>query len=430
MNRTGQRLLFLSYFFPPVREIAAVRTGNIAKQLVARGWQVQVVTPRPELWLHTDRDAAAALAASGPSLQCLTTDHRWRSLAAGIIASRGRSTGRLVAAVCRRAAQRLGIDPFIGWASCAERACEAVREGDVDLILASGPPFSAFAIALHLSERLRVPYVLDYRDLWTAGNPFAPRSPGRRAAALEERVVRQAAAITSVSPSSAEVIGTRFGTHTKVQVITNGYDPEGLATVEPTAFDDFALVYAGRLYPPRRVLRPVFRALSALVAENWRFHYYGPSARHVAAEAAEAQVTNRVVLHGNVPRREALAAIKGAGVTVIVNTIGTKASRSEHGVVPGKLFETLGLGSPVLLVAAPGGDAERIVGSSGLGQSFNGEDIEGIRAYLLRLMGGWRPQPHAMQSYGWPHLGQRFHELLLTATQAGPGSSEVVEAWS
>ena len=54
MSEVRPKLLFLVWNFPPVQAIASVRTWNVAKYLARLGWDVTVVTPRPELWRHLE----------------------------------------------------------------------------------------------------------------------------------------------------------------------------------------------------------------------------------------------------------------------------------------------------------------------------------------------------------------------------------------
>src|SRR6476660_703333 len=86
----------------------------------------------------------------------------------------------------------------------------------------------------------------------------------------------------------------------------------------------------------------------------WYFHYYGEHGGYVREEALRYGLLDRVVIHGSVPRREALSAVRGAGVTVVITTVHESALPEEKGIVPGKIFETIGLGSPTLVIAPAG----------------------------------------------------------------------------
>src|SRR5207244_10587314 len=132
-----------------------------------------------------------------------------------------------------------------------------------------------------LSKKLARPYIMDYRDPWTevsgviqALQPLVVR--------LEAKLLKGAAAVTTVSRSWAIDLDSRFKVGPKLHVITNGYDSEELAEVKAHNFGHFAIVYAGNFYPPERVITPVLAALKHLEvngkSDEWYFHYYGDDA--------------------------------------------------------------------------------------------------------------------------------------------------------
>jgi hypothetical protein len=82
--------------------------------------------------------------------------------------------GWVAGGISRRIARRIGIDKGIGWVRAAERACARVRPEEVDLILASGSPYSSFVLAERLAKKLARPFVLDYRDPWTKVEGMIP----------------------------------------------------------------------------------------------------------------------------------------------------------------------------------------------------------------------------------------------------------------
>ena len=98
----------------------------------------------------------------------------------------------LAGGIGRRVLARFGIDRTVGWITSAARACRVLTPDDVDVILASGPSFSVFPLAQRVAERLRRPYVLDYRDLWS-GNLHRPDPTAVR---REAAVLRSSAAVT------------------------------------------------------------------------------------------------------------------------------------------------------------------------------------------------------------------------------------------
>jgi glycosyltransferase involved in cell wall biosynthesis len=408
------KLLYLVWEFPPTQSIASVRTWNVAKHLSRLGWDVTVLTPDPRLMRQLEKAERVKAELATEGIKQILTNHHWRFLTPDRLNCRNRGVGWFFGGLCRRVARRLGVSSGIGWTRSAEQASRALRPADVDMILASGPPFSSFVLAERLSKYLQCPYVLDYRDpWWTEIGDILP-SLRWLVERLERRLVAGAAAVTIVSPLWAADLNSRFNISSKLHVITNGYDKADLVDTKPHDFGHFSVVYTGIFYPPTRVITPVFEALERIKAKGraWQFHYYGHQEQHVRDEALRLGISDHVTLHGRVPRSEVLSAIKGADIAVVIASVSNEDSVQINGWIPAKLFETIGLGTPVLLIASPASDAATIAEPTGLVRTFSGEDINGIASFIEDRMSSAAPAQKCVDTITWPHLASRLDAIL------------------
>ena len=417
MSNRRPKLLFLAYYFPPLRAISCVRTSNIAKYLARLGWDVTVVTPHPSAWRHVDNPQETIAALEREGIRRILTSHRWRCLSPDHLNCRNQGLSWFVGGVCRKLADYTCIDREIGWIKAVEQACAFLTAKDVDVILATGSPFIVFELARYLSDRLDCPYVLDYRDPWT-GNPHASNSARSAVVQKEAGLLTGCAAVTIVSPSWALAMDKRFNIGPKLHVITNGYDPEELADIKPYDFGHFAIVYTGNFYPPKRVISPVIAVLKRLQetldskGDKWYFHYYGGQENHVREEAKRLNMMDRVVLHGRVPRIEALSAVQGADIAIVITSVAEEATIEDKGMVTGKVFEALGLRTPILLISPSGSDVKIITETTGLGRSFTANDIDGMASFLTDVMCGLTLEPKNLQSYVWKNIAKRLDDVL------------------
>lgn len=411
------KLLFLACYFPPVRAISAVRTGSLARYLARLGWDVTVVTPHSNVWREVEDSEIILKELDGEGIKRIYTEHHGRCLVPEHLKFWDQNVGWIAGGMCRMIVRRLGIDKHIGWIVAAKRACSALSPKDVDVILVSGKPFAAFGLAKDLSDRLGRPYVLDYRDPWT-GNPHANLPSQSTINREEARLLQGCAAVTMVSPSWGAELDRRYGVGKKVHVVTNGYDSGELATVKPNDFGHCAIVYTGIFYPPRRVISPFLAALKRLkeslndTGNEWYFHYYGVQEDHVREEAVRFGVNDRVVLHGRVPRHEALSAVKGASLAVVVVSVEEQASSDMLGMVPAKIYEAIGLGTPVLLITPSGSDATALLTPTGLVKSFTGSQIEEIASFLMEVVSGKVPQAKNTELFSWSTISRNLDTLL------------------
>lgn len=409
------KLLFFAAYFPPAPTVASVRAWNMARYLARSGWDVTVVTPHPRLLRRKDDPERIERELARDGIRRIHVEFPWSVFWYTNFPDQG--WWRPIYLIFRRLGREIGFDSEKAWFAAAEKACAHLTPDDVDVVMATGGPFGIFATAERVAKRLGRPYVLDYRDSWT-DNPivrfirFTPAIINEQA-----RLLRDAAAITTVSPSLAELLVQR-GAREPVHVVANGYDPELLAGAKPKDFGHFTIVYTGTIYSPGIVIDPLFAALRRLDERgiggpHWRFHYYGSYRFHIARAAKEHGIEHRVVQHGLVPQREALDAIAGANVAVVITSVADEANLREKAIVTGKIFEPLGLHRPVLLIAPPACDVEKVVERTGLATRFVASDTEGIAAFLARLMDGGEGAPlREPEAYAWSNLVKSLDGIL------------------
>jgi glycosyltransferase involved in cell wall biosynthesis len=356
-------------------------------------------------------------------IRCIRTSHRWRALSPVQLRSRDDFLGQVFGGLCRRLSRLLALEREEGWLKEASAACACLRPGDVDLILATAPPFGSLRLARRLARRLNRPYVLDYRDLWL-GNPHAAVRSRRSARHEEQEILDAAAGVVAISPSLAESLKRQFGSGLAVSVITNGYDLDDLQDIRPKEFGHFAVVYTGGFYPPKRVITPIMETLQRLKAVSapgtpeWAFHYYGGSADHVLENARRFDVVDKVVIHGLVPRKEALAAVAGAGVSVVITSVADEGTLADKGVITGKIFESLAFRTPVLAIAPEGSDLEEVLRTEAHGRRFHGGEIEEMTQFLLHSLNTPQQRSEKTRKYDWSMLVGELDGVLREASRS------------
>jgi glycosyltransferase involved in cell wall biosynthesis len=434
-GNTGQvakrpKLLLLAYYFPPVQTIGAVRTGYMARYLNRLGWEVTVVTPHSNVWRNADDSEKISIELDAVGIHRILTGHRWRCLLPTHLKCWDQNGGWVAGGICRTIARHLGVDMHIGWIKEAERACSKLSPKDVDVILASGSPFVGFRLARSLSDRLRRPYVLDYRDPWTQSR-FFDRPPRPETVREEASLLEGCAAVTIASPSWREDLDRRYGVGEKVQVVTNGYDPDEMASVIPYDFGHCAIVYTGTFYHPKIIISPFLAALKCLkespneTNKKWYFHYYGVQEDYVRQQAAHYGLTDRIVLHGRVPRREALSAVKGANLALVISSIHEQSQLIDKGIIPGKIFEAIGFGTPVLLISPFGSDTRALVAPTGLVKSFTGGETQGMVSFLREVVSGQASQSMNIESCSWTTISKKLDVILQGVVARDRSRAEV-----
>lgn len=295
-------------------------------------------------------------------------------------------------------------DDKAGWARRAfDPALALLRDERIDLIFSTAPPMSAHALAARLARRTGLPWVADYRDLWTENPGYV--APGWRRAfdrRTEAAWLQRAAGIVTVTPSWQRRFAQRCGSACPAVCIPNGYDEADFTDlpVEPRTDGAFRLVHTGSFYGPRDpgTLLDGLAAYLHSAAPNARplvLRLVGSMGQRFAERLARFDVEHPGVVEHRpyVPHREALAEMRAADALLLV--VGAGQGR-QHGAVvagtlPGKIFEYLRAGRPILMLGDEHGDAAQIVRQHAAGWVADETHPERIAQALRQMM-----QPGAM----------------------------------
>lgn len=241
-----------------------------------------------------------------------------------------------------------------------------------EIVVASGPPFSVFYIARRIARQQSIPWVADYRDLWTLSSYYVLGPIRRRVdRVLERRLMKSAAFVTTVSQPLADEMNLAFGVRS--EVVLNGYDPDDLAGFplrpQPHLGLPLRIVYAGEIYEGKRDPEPLFNALASMRLDPCQLsvEFYGDTVHLVEDAARRYGVEDLVKCAPRLPHSESVALQQGADILLLLmwNNVG------ERGVYTGKLFEYLGARRPILMLGFPKGVAAELIRGRGAGVIAN-----------------------------------------------------------
>lgn len=292
-------------------------------------------------------------------------------------------------------------DDKAGWARRAcERARRIVHEEGIDVILSSAPPVSAHLLAHRLSLDCGVPWVADWRDLWT-DNPAYAAPAWRRAidARLERRLLASACGIVAVTATMQRVLQQRAGPACPVALIPNGYDEADFRHASPASGGGdgcVRIVHAGTLYghqSPQSMLAALdlMLAREPALGARLRLRFVGQVGARFDPMLAQFAQRHPGVLErtGFVAHHAAVGEMLAADLLLLIIGGGAAAT----GVLSGKVFEYLRSGRPILLVGPPAGDAAALLRAHARCLVAEEGDVAAIAAALAAALRGEVPAP-------------------------------------
>ena len=169
----------------------------------------------------------------------------------------------------------------------------------------------------------------------------------------QHRIEREADLVTIVSEGARSKFRCEGVAEEKLICIPNGFDPEDAAQTVGTPTDGMLRIfYAGTLYAGRRDFSVVFRAISELHREGLveperiRFEYAGNEWPVMRSFDEQYGLTDCCINHGFIPRSRVLELLGEADCTAVC----THNTKTDQGVVTGKVFELLLVGKPIVTV--------------------------------------------------------------------------------
>lgn len=294
-----------------------------------------------------------------------------------------------------------------------------MRKDPCSLIMTTSPPASAHVIGWFLQGRTRVPWVADFRDLWTDNHYYSyPRPRKALDRVIERLILSRADAMTTVTDFLARRLVLRFPGK-PVLTIPNGYNFEnGVTQLNPAP--QFLLSHTGALYGGKRDPSLLFKALSSLVCggtiprTRLRIAFFGEEAPWLRNLAERAGIGDLVKVCGPVPRHVALQIQKRSQALLLPQW----NHPDEVGVCPAKLFEYLVARRPVLAFGGPGGAVKEILDRTRAGVHVDTyQEMENaLRAWWCEYERSgsisYHGSDHEISQYSHTHMAQRFAALF------------------
>jgi glycosyltransferase involved in cell wall biosynthesis len=425
MPSTGaaRTVLVVAGEFPPVKTIGRIRTAKFVRHLEACGWKAVVLTVAPNgttviadpALADEVPEGAAVVRVAVPDLEAAAARAVKRLLGRGNAPAAAPPADSSAARTPGQSAGKPGLldrlhgalrhvlrhyvevpDSYILWAwrarHVADRLC---AEHHIDIVYTTLPPFSAAWIGYRLRRRLGLPWVADYRDLWT-GDVLREWLPAWRTwleRRIEARLIRRADAVITVSEQKTAYVRRLLGEAVpRWDTITNGYDVEEFAGLQRGRRPDgtITFVFTGRLFKNRcgyafcEALGELKREQPAL-ASRARVRFLGGVSPEIRARFDA--IIDKYGLHGqfdfpgDLPYAEAKQAQIDADYLLLIVDTGA----TSDGVIPGKLFEYVAARRPIFALTDPGATAT-IIRDGRLGVVVDAEDAAGCKVLLTQVL--------------------------------------------
>jgi glycosyltransferase involved in cell wall biosynthesis len=381
------KVLIVTLYFPPAGGGGVQRPLKFATHLPALGIETHVLAPDNPKWIHMDDELRPPTQAWVHRARYLGPKGRRPS--EELHGKRGVERALTHARLLPR---RLVVpDEAATWNLTAiPAALRIARAEKIDVVITTSPPGSVHLVGAAVKRALGVRWIADLRDSLLAHQDRRADTPAVRMKARTVRVVagvvaRRADAIVTAFDSIGEEMRALEPTG-RIVTIANGSDFDDFDGLTYTPGERFRITHTGAFFG-RRDPKPFLRALAGSGLEDVVVRFVGGFQAADREFAESLDLGGRVEVIPFVPRRRSLELQRDSEALLL---IASEAGGRGTGVIPGKVFEYIAAGRPILAAVPAGGAAARLIEEVGAGVVAPADDVDALQAALLELHGRWK----------------------------------------
>ncbi len=376
-----KNVLFVTYFWPPSGKATLHWPLGVIRHLPEFGYQPLVLTADEDTFTQKDKSLLNQVdpklhVIKAKTLEPFSLYRRFlgKEKDAPLVASETISTTNKSLRHQIAVWLRLNLfipDARIGWYWNAVRAGKRLLQTQkIDAIVSIGPPHTTLLVGKKLSSLFSIPHIPVLIDPWVDISYYRGLNRSKIAVAidrnLEKSVLEQAANIIFVTESMKEDYTARYPqVQNKSHVLYWGYDERLFYTYSPKqTTNEEILLHAGNIYDhqnPKELWSTLKREINN--GRNLKIVFVGTVAPAIKNSVQEAGLLDRTEYKGFLPYEQMLEKIGSASYLLVC------ASEKRH--VPGKLFEYLRSGKPIIAFGDENEEVGGILEKANAGMLFH-----------------------------------------------------------
>jgi len=403
MNR---KVLIIAYYWPPSGGSGVQRWLKFVKYLPQFGCQPYVFTPENPSFSIRDSSLLKDVPVEAEVIHFPIWEpyesffklgnlfkQRTTSKPTDLVSTSNRSLFQRVSTFIR--ANFMVPDPRVFWVRPSVKFLhDFLLDNQIETIITTGPPHSLHMIGEKLKKKNpSLTWLADFRDPWSEWGLLDSLNVSGPIRALHKRmesnILRRADKVITITPFYVRRFEALSGR--KVNLLTNGYDEDDFISLRIERTDHFIIRHVGIINEkcdPRPFMNALENALgqNPFFASKVRLDFVGEVHAAFKKFVVDRPVLSNVVsFTSSIPHKELISLYGKSSLLLLILT----GYKDAEGYMPGKLFEYMATGLPVLGVGPPQGDAAGLLRETGAGRMIASEDVEKITASLLDAFETW-----------------------------------------
>jgi len=393
------RILYITYFFPPLGTVGVMRTLKFIKYLPDFGIKPTVITVKPihhyafdySLLREIPEDIRVIKTESLEPLRIMKilkdfkTKFKKEEHKSSQMLSPGRRWGGIISRALLPPDEKVLWHPFL-----IPSALTEFKGRGYKAIITTSPPESIHLAGLIIHKITGIPWIADFRDGWTTTHIRRIQPPISRVIDefFEKLVIRNCTKIITITDELRDEFIERYPETNpdKFITITNGYDPQ-VIDWHPPRKDTTKLVitHCGSfttLQSALNLLNSVRDLLqeSPSIEEKLQIRFVGVMKEEEVEMIERSGLSSVVEILGYLPHRESLEEQLNADILLLIAPGDIEKTR-----IYSKVFEYLWARRPILAIAPEGATVD-MIRREGTGIIIHPDDREGIKEMITGII--------------------------------------------
>lgn len=429
---SNKKVLIVTYYWPPSGGSGVQRWLKFVKYLVRAGWEPYVFTPENPSFTIEDKSLQKDVPDSVEVIRFpIWEPYQLFFKLSSLLGKKSPQQADFISAGKKTFFQKISSwirgnffipDARVFWVKpSVEYLIDFIARNEIEKIITTGPPHSVHLIGLRLKKlNPALQWIADFRDPWSEWDLLDTLSltslARKRQVNLEKKVLTTADRVITIAPyhvNRLEILSDR-----KVDLITNGFDEDDFAGIQHHRTDKLTIRHVG-IVDELRDPKPVMMAIKELCILDSDFEsqvlieFIGKVNSSFKNFVKDDEQLSAITKFTDQVPHEQLLKLYG---TTDLQLLVLAHTAIAPGNLPGKFFEYLASGKPILGIGPAQGDAAEILRQANAGVIMERTDFEGIKSALLRYYHQWKNDRGEttgnIQLYSRRHLTKKLISIL------------------
>jgi hypothetical protein len=436
-----KNLLVIAYYFPPSGGPGVQRVLKHIKYLREFGWNPIVLTVSNGDFPARDESLLKQIPENIKVIRThifepydlyrmLTGKSKDTAIDVNVIKKDGQKSGFVESIAEFIRATFFIPDARIGWYFTARKAIdELMQNTDISAVYSSSPPYTCSIIARYVHRKYNLPWIAGFRDPWTGfiSSPkrwFLPRFIDK---SMEKSTFTESNAVECAWEGIIKDALFKYPKldKNKFHHVPNGFDSSDFPKVEQSPNSKFTLTYTGSMYG-RRNPAALFQAVENLITDNQvdkdkiSFRFIGRFGNEVLEMFKNATFSKNIEVISYMAHNESIGNLMISDTLLLV----VDESKESEEIVPGKVYEYIGVMKPIIAVGPENGAVGRLIKSTNSGRIAHQSNLKKISEIYIDYYTKWlnsekfyEPDFNEIKKYERKNAAENLAKLLDTYTK-------------